>query len=66
MRSALSSMRPQVRPAQGWGSKLSDPAAAPSGELVTELERLDALHRSGGLDDREYEAAKRRILGTGT
>jgi hypothetical protein len=66
MRSALSSMRPMVRPAQGWGPRLSAPAAPASGELVSELERLDALHRSGGLDDREYQAAKRRILGTET
>jgi hypothetical protein len=30
---------------------------------VAALERLDALHRSGGLSDVEYQEAKRRILG---
>jgi hypothetical protein len=34
-------------------------------DLVTRLERLDALHRSGALDDREYEAAKTAVLGGG-
>jgi hypothetical protein len=34
-------------------------------DLVTRLERLDALHRSGALDDREYEAAKAAVLGGG-
>ncbi|MBI4261688.1 MAG: SHOCT domain-containing protein [Actinobacteria bacterium] len=39
-------------------------AAARTGEggLVPALERLDALHRSGALDDEEYEAAKDRLL----
>jgi hypothetical protein len=32
-------------------------------DLVSRLERLDALHRSGALDDREFEAAKRALLG---
>jgi Short C-terminal domain len=35
------------------------------GDLVTSLERLDELHRSGALDDDEYDAAKRRILEAG-
>lgn len=30
--------------------------------LVESLERLDALHRSGGLSDREFEDAKRRVI----
>ena len=39
------------------------PATPDANELVTSLERLDALHRTGALDDAEYEAAKRRLLG---
>lgn len=33
-----------------------------SGDLVAELERLDALHRAGSLSDDEYAKAKRRLL----
>lgn len=33
-----------------------------STDLITALERLDALHRSGALDDEEFEKAKERIL----
>lgn len=40
------------------------PAADAPG-MVDELERLDALHRSGAIDDGEYHAAKRRLLGGG-
>jgi hypothetical protein len=35
-------------------------------DVVSELERLAALHRSGELDDAQYEAAKRKVLGEGT
>jgi Short C-terminal domain len=38
---------------------------ARSGDLVSKLERLAALHRAGALDDQEYEAAKREILASG-
>jgi Short C-terminal domain len=38
----------------------ASPAAAD--DIVSRLERLDALHRSGALDDSEYEAAKRALL----
>ena len=31
-------------------------------DMVSELERLDKLHRSGALSDTEYEKAKRRLL----
>jgi hypothetical protein len=31
-------------------------------DLVSELERLDELHRSGSLSDDEYDKAKRRLL----
>lgn len=40
--------------------------SAPSGNQVgvaAELERLVALHQSGALDDDEFRAAKRRLLG---
>jgi hypothetical protein len=38
------------------------PPGPPKGDIVSGLERLDALHRSGALDDSEYEAAKRALL----
>lgn len=37
-------------------------SAGEGGDLVTELERLNAMHESGALDDDEFEAAKRRVL----
>jgi hypothetical protein len=40
-------------------------ATMSSAELVAQLERLDALHRSGALDDAQFEAAKRSLLRTG-
>ncbi|HLA67571.1 MAG TPA: SHOCT domain-containing protein [Acidimicrobiia bacterium] len=40
-------------------------AASPGGGVVEELERLDALRRSGAVDDEEYRLAKRRLLGGG-
>lgn len=39
-------------------------AIPPAGGIVAELERLAELHSSGALDDEEFEAAKRRILGS--
>ncbi|GAA3825713.1 hypothetical protein GCM10022226_53090 [Sphaerisporangium flaviroseum] len=38
------------------------PADAGTGDLVGQLERLSALHRTGRLDDAEYAAAKARLL----
>jgi hypothetical protein len=40
------------------------PAASPSasGSLLDDLERLERLHRRGGLTDAEYEAAKKSLL----
>jgi hypothetical protein len=38
------------------------PAGAPAPSAVSELERLSELHRSGGLDDEEFAAAKHRVL----
>jgi hypothetical protein len=67
-------------PARPWRSKMPTPAsvramvsslpkvrvaATESADLVSGLERLDALHRSGALDDAEYEAAKDKLLDTG-
>jgi hypothetical protein len=40
-------------------------ASTGSTDLVSALERLDALHRSGAIDAAEYEAAKERLLGLG-
>ncbi|MFC6087519.1 SHOCT domain-containing protein [Sphaerisporangium aureirubrum] len=45
-------LRPQDVPSGGAGS----------GDLVGQLERLSALHRTGRLDDAEYAAAKARLL----
>jgi len=53
---------------KGGASVASDPFTPPPAEpadpsdLVGELERLDALHRSGALGDSEYAAAKRKLL----
>jgi hypothetical protein len=38
-------------------------AAGPSEDLVSALERLSYLHRTGAIDDAEYETAKARLLG---
>lgn len=38
-----------------------EPGLEPA-DMVSELERLDALHRSGALSDAEYARAKRRLL----
>jgi hypothetical protein len=40
------------------------PATANGGDqgAVAQLQQLDDLHRSGGLDDEEFEAAKQRVL----
>jgi Short C-terminal domain len=47
----------------------SDPgvrtAVAADPDVVSKLERLDALHRSGAIDDAEYESAKDQVLGEG-
>lgn len=44
----------------------SEPGRSSAGAgLVDELERLDALHRRGGLTDEEHAAAKRVLLGGG-
>jgi hypothetical protein len=46
--------------------KRQDPSTSgASDDLVGELERLAALHRSGALGDSEYAAAKRRLLEDG-
>lgn len=69
VRAAASSLRGIRRAsvaASGWPTKLAPEDAPGSGagiDLVSGLERLDSLHRSGALDDGEYEAAKRRLLG---
>ena len=38
------------------------PPPTPQDDLVDELERLDALRRSGALSESEYQKAKRRLL----
>mgnify|MGYP002400314228 CR=1 FL=1 len=39
------------------------PAMAPTRDLVTELQKLADLHKSGVLTDEEFAAAKRKVLG---
>lgn len=38
-------------------------ASPTGGSVADQLVRLAALHRSGDIDDAEYEAAKRKVLG---
>lgn len=51
-------------PAVSGRATASEPTSSieESTDLITALERLDALHRSGALDDEEFEKAKERIL----
>ncbi len=54
--------------AQQRGSASAEDVGVPAdehqpGSVVASLERLAALHRAGSLDDREFEAAKKRVLG---
>jgi hypothetical protein len=52
-----------VREAVSFLPKTRVPRAEPA-DLVSALERLNALHQTGALDDAEYEAAKDKLLGT--
>jgi|GEM_PF-4501196 len=45
-------------------AKTPKPAAAGPRSIAQELESLAALHASGALSDEEFEAGKRRVLGT--
>lgn len=40
--------------------------AMPGPDVVSKLERLDSLRRSGAIDDAEYESAKDQVLGEGS
>jgi hypothetical protein len=55
----------RTRPDDAAAGPPSPPPGEPGADVVADLERLDALHRSGALDDEQYEAAKDRLLGTG-
>jgi hypothetical protein len=46
-----------------WRTGAWEANPSPPGEVVSELERLETLHRSGELTDDEYQAAKRTVLG---
>jgi hypothetical protein len=62
-----------LRQAEHWHGKISvlmkqaqdanAPAAEGGGSVATELERLKKLHAEGDLNEREYAAAKARVLG---
>ena len=51
--------RPPTKPLSGVRAAVGERKPA---DLVGALERLDKLHRSGGLSDAEFEAAKRKLL----
>lgn len=57
-----------LRPVAGIPQRVSWAPLAGGGsdDLASVLERLDALHRSGALDDSEYKAAKRRAIAGGS
>jgi hypothetical protein len=48
--------------AEAISTEPAAPAEPRPDDIVSRLERLDALHRSGALSDAEYEAAKRALL----
>ncbi len=45
------------------GPVAARPAPTPASDVASQLERLARLHHRGDLDDTEYEAAKRAVLG---
>jgi len=53
-----------VAPARRVAARVT--GSVPSPGLVSELERLDRLRRSGALDDEEFRLAKERLLGGAT
>lgn len=64
---AMSRMPRSLLPVAGvpTGAVWPSPDGA-AGDLASVLERLEALHRSGALDDSEYKAAKRRAIAGGS
>lgn len=38
-------------------------AAAPTDDVIAQIEKLSALHTSGALTDEEFAAAKKKLLG---
>ena len=49
---------------QGDGPQTGAPQAGPAGTPISEqLKQLSALHENGSLDDAEFSAAKRKLLG---
>jgi Short C-terminal domain len=65
--STLRKLRKSGVPEQAVTDAMSSEASgsSPHEDIVSRLERLDALHRSGALDDAEYEAAKQALLQEG-
>jgi hypothetical protein len=56
-------VRSAVRPrSSSWGAPPRPPAPPHGGDLVSELERLAALHVAGALDDAEFAASKQRLI----
>lgn len=48
--------------ADAFNADATATSAPRSDDIVSRLERLDALHRAGALDDAQYEAAKQALL----
>ena len=65
---AMSRIPRPLLPVAGVPQRVSRPraAAAEADDLASALERLDALYRSGALNDSEYKAAKRRAIAGGS
>ena len=54
---------PPFRPSSGAGTgSWPGDGGGEASDLVDALERLDALHRSGAIDDAEFRDAKRRLI----
>jgi len=48
---------------QGKQEASAKPAASSGGDLTAQLNNLNQMHASGALNDEEYAAAKKKLLG---
>lgn len=63
MRDAMTPDEPEPAPAQATYAAPPPPAAPAQPDYTEELRKLADLHAAGVLDDDEYQAKKRQILG---
>ena len=54
---------PEMAGGADGGPSAAEPDGGQPSDMVSALERLHYLHRTGAIDDAEYEAAKDRVLG---